>query len=82
MTEFMERLKRFVVTGEDIGTPFCEIIKEMYPDSKKRTRRSGVDSEDAELFSCVPFSHPLFLFRHLVHLVLLRREVLKVGRHE
>jgi hypothetical protein len=28
--EFMERLKGFVATGEDIGTPFCEIIKEMY----------------------------------------------------
>ena len=47
--EFMESLKRFVVTGEDIGMPFCEIIKEMYPvSSKKRVRRSRVDSEDAE----------------------------------
>jgi hypothetical protein len=47
--EFMERLKRFMETGENIGTPFCEIIKEMYPESsKKRTRRSRVDSEDTE----------------------------------
>jgi hypothetical protein len=47
--EFMERLKRFVTTGDDIGTPFCQIIKEMYPaSSKKRTRRNTVDSEDVE----------------------------------
>ena len=56
----LERLKRFVTTGEDIGrcshrmafqigTPFCKIIKEMFPESsKKRTRRSTVDLKDAE----------------------------------
>ena len=44
----MERLRRFVTTGEIIGTPFCQIIKEMYQDSSKKTSRNTVDSEDAE----------------------------------
>jgi hypothetical protein len=47
--EFMERLMRFATTGEDIGTPFCSIIKEMYPgSSKKRIMRNAVDLEDTE----------------------------------
>ena len=35
---FIQQLERGLMTGEDIGKPFCQIIKEKYPESsKKRT---------------------------------------------
>jgi hypothetical protein len=38
--DFMERLERCLKTGENIGKPFSQIIKEKFPDSsKKRMRR-------------------------------------------
>jgi hypothetical protein len=36
--EFVDRLKMFMVTGEKFGVPFCDIIKELYPDSSKKRR--------------------------------------------
>ena len=39
--EFMARIERFLRTGEGIGMPFSQIIKEKYPESsKKRTKVS------------------------------------------
>jgi hypothetical protein len=37
--EFKARLERFLRTGEDIGRPFSQIIKEMYPESSKKRKR-------------------------------------------
>jgi hypothetical protein len=36
---FKERLERCLKTNEEIGTPFAQIIKEMYPKSSKRGSR-------------------------------------------
>jgi hypothetical protein len=39
--QFIGKLKRFVETGEEIGEPFCDIIKRMFPDSSKKGRAEG-----------------------------------------
>jgi hypothetical protein len=36
---FKERLERCLKTNEEIGTPFAQIIREMYPNSSKRGSR-------------------------------------------
>ena len=36
---FMERLERCLKTNEDIGVPFSQIIKRIFPDSSKRGSR-------------------------------------------
>jgi hypothetical protein len=37
--EFKARLEQCLETGEDIGMPFGQIIKEKFPDSSKRGSR-------------------------------------------
>jgi hypothetical protein len=37
--EFIKRLERCLRTGEDIGKPFSQIIKEKYPQSSKKCKR-------------------------------------------
>jgi hypothetical protein len=37
--EFIARLERCLGTGEDIGIPFSQIIKNKYPDSSKKRKR-------------------------------------------
>jgi hypothetical protein len=49
--EFMERLKGFLRTGEDIGMPFSRIIKEKYPDSSSK-KRTGGSRERSRLEGC------------------------------
>jgi hypothetical protein len=39
--EFMGRVERSLTTGEEIGTPFAQIIKRMYPESSKKRTGSG-----------------------------------------
>lgn len=39
--DFMERLGRSLITGEDIGAPFAHIIKQKYPESSKKRTGSG-----------------------------------------
>lgn len=39
--DFMERLVRSLVTGEEIGMPFTQIIKNMYPKSSKKRTNGG-----------------------------------------
>jgi hypothetical protein len=39
--EFRVRLEGFLRTGEDIGKPFSQIIKEKYPGSSKKCKRGG-----------------------------------------
>jgi hypothetical protein len=39
--EFSARLGRSLRTGEDIGKPFSQIVKEMYPKSSKKRKGSG-----------------------------------------
>ena len=39
--EFLERLVRSLVTGEEIGMPFAQVIKNMYPKSSKKRTNSG-----------------------------------------
>jgi hypothetical protein len=39
--EFMVRLEGFLRTGEDIGKPFSQIIKEKFPGSSKKYKRGG-----------------------------------------
>jgi hypothetical protein len=38
-SEFIERLDGCLKTGEDIGKPFSQIIKEKYPDSSKKSKK-------------------------------------------
>ncbi|KAF8487551.1 hypothetical protein F5888DRAFT_1810655 [Russula emetica] len=38
---FMGRLGHSLTTGEEIGTPFAQIIKQMYPESSKKRTGSG-----------------------------------------
>jgi hypothetical protein len=39
--EFIARLEGCLKTGEDIGMPFSQIIKNKYPDSSKKRKRGG-----------------------------------------
>ena len=39
--EFIANLERCWGTGEDIGMPFSQMIKNKYPDSSKKRKRSG-----------------------------------------
>jgi hypothetical protein len=38
--EFVERLEGCLEAGEDVGKPFSQIIKEKYPDSSKKSKKS------------------------------------------
>ena len=40
--QFIVRLNRFVETGEEIGEPFRDIVKRMFPDSAKKGRAAVV----------------------------------------
>jgi hypothetical protein len=46
--EFMGRVERSLTTGEEIGTPFAHIIKQMYPESSKKSTGSGWGRRDTE----------------------------------
>jgi len=39
--DFIGRVERNLTTGEEIGTPFAHIIKQMYPGSSKKRTGSG-----------------------------------------
>ena len=38
--DFIGRVERSLMTGEEIGVPFAQIIKQMYPESSKKRTRS------------------------------------------
>jgi hypothetical protein len=48
--EFTERLEVFLRTGEGIGKPFSQIIKDMYPGSSKK--RTGAKKERHRFKGC------------------------------
>ena len=43
---FLERLKRFAGTDEDIGEPFCKVIKAKYPNSSKKRTACGQEGKE------------------------------------
>jgi hypothetical protein len=46
---FKERLRECLRTGEEIGKPFWQIIKEKFPESSKKQRRAGGRREQSRL---------------------------------
>ena len=67
---FKERLRRCLRTGEDIGKPFWQIIKEKFPESSKKQRAGGRREQNrlngrltTTKISCVPFYSLLLLGR-------------------
>ena len=47
--DFIGRVERSLTTGEDIGAPFAQIIKQMYPCSSKKRTRSGWEQRRIQL---------------------------------
>jgi hypothetical protein len=39
--EFIRKLEHGLKTRQDIGKPFCEVIKDKFPESSKKRKRSG-----------------------------------------
>ena len=46
--DFIGRVERSLTTGEDIGAPFAQIIKQMYPGSSKKRTRSGWEQRQVQ----------------------------------
>jgi hypothetical protein len=75
--DFKERLKECLRTGEDIGKPFSQRIKDMFPEFLEAAARWGQQGAESarwtlndDIISMLTILH-VFVFRRFGHLILL-----------